>query len=155
LMSRKESIYNLLRAKYTLYSIAIIIPFLLMIPAIATGKVALLTCISWAIFSVGCIYFFLFQMAVYNNKTIDLNAKMTGRRTGTGLQNVISIAAFGVPILLNGVLNATIGQPTSSWILIAIGAAFILTSNIWLKNVYIRFMKRRYKNMEGFRDSRQ
>lgn len=155
LMSRKESIYNLLRAKYTLYSIAIIIPFLLMIPAIATGKVALLTCISWAIFSVGCIYFFLFQMAVYNNKTVDLNAKMTGRRTGTGLQNVISIAAFGVPILLNGVLNATIGQPTSSWILIAIGAAFILTSNIWLKNVYIRFMKRRYKNMEGFRDSRQ
>ena len=32
LMSRKESIYSLLRAKYILYSIALIIPFLLMIP---------------------------------------------------------------------------------------------------------------------------
>ncbi len=155
LMSRKESIYNLLRAKYALYSIAIIIPLLLMIPAIATGKLALLTCVSWAIFSVGCIYFFLFQMAVYNNKTVDLNAKMTGRRTGTGLQAVISIAAFAVPILLSRLLNAMAEPTTASWILITIGAAFILTSNIWLKNVYIRFMKRRYKNMEGFRDSRQ
>ena len=32
LMSRKESIYSLLRAKYILYSIALIIPFVLMIP---------------------------------------------------------------------------------------------------------------------------
>ena len=32
---------------------------------------------------------------------------------------------------------------------------FILTSRFWLKNIYHRFMKRRYKNLEGFRDSRQ
>ena len=156
LMSRKESIYNLLRAKYTVYSIAILVPFILMIPAIATGKLALLTCISWAVFSVGCIYFFLFQLAVFNNKTVDLNAKMSSRQNvGTGLQNLIAGAAFGVPLILNYILTTVIGQETTSWILLAIGAGFILTSNLWLKNVYLRFMKRRYKNMEGFRDSRQ
>jgi len=156
LMSRKESIYNLLRAKYTLYSIAILLPFILMIPAIATGKLALLTCISWAIFSIGCVYFCLFQLAVYNNKTVDLNAKMTGRRNiGGGLQNLIAGATFGVPLLLNIILNSTVGQFATSWTLIIIGSVFILSSNFWLKNVYYRFMKRRYKNMEGFRDSRQ
>lgn len=156
LMSRKESIYALLRAKYTLYSIAIIIPFLLMIPAMATGKLLVLNCIAWALFAVGCVYFCLFQLAVYNNRTVDLNAKMTNRQNmGTGLQNLIAGAAFGIPLLLNVVLTKIWGDTVTAWILIFIGAGFILTSRFWLKNVYHRFMKRRYKNMEGFRDSRQ
>lgn len=156
LMSRKESIYALLRAKYTLYSIAIIIPFLLMIPAMATGKLLVLNCIAWALFAVGCVYFCLFQLAVYNNRTVDLNAKMTNRQNmGTGLQNLIAGAAFGIPLLLNVVLTKIWGDTVTAWILIFIGLGFILTSRFWLKNVYHRFMKRRYKNMEGFRDSRQ
>lgn len=156
LMSRKESIYTLLRAKYTLYSIAIIIPFLLMIPAMATGKLLVLSCIAWALFTAGCVYFCLFQLAVYNNRTVDLNAKMTNRQNiGTGLQNLISGAALGIPLLLNVVLTKIWGDTITAWILIFIGLGFILTSRFWLKNVYHRFMKRRYKNMEGFRDSRQ
>lgn len=156
LMSRKESIYTLLRAKYTLYSIAIIIPLLLMIPAMVTGKLSALSCIAWAVFVCGCVYFCLFQLAVYNTKSVDLNAKMTNRQSmGTGLQNLIAGAAFGVPLLMNFVLTAFFGETVTAWILIIIGVCFILTSRFWLKNVYHRFMKRRYKNMEGFRDSRQ
>jgi hypothetical protein len=95
LMSRKESIYSLLRAKYLLYSIALIIPFVLMIPGMVTGRVSVLGCIAWIVFVPGAVYFCLFQLAVYNNKTLDLNAKMTGRQNvGTGLQNLISGAAF-------------------------------------------------------------
>lgn len=156
LMSRKESIYTLLRAKYILYSIAILIPLILMIPAMATGKLSVLSCFAWAVFVAGAVYFCLFQLAVYNNKTVDLNAKMTNRQNmGTGLQNLISGAAFGVPLLMNFTLNAIFGPTVTAIILIVIGAAFILTSRFWLMNVYHRFMKRRYKNMEGFRDSRQ
>lgn len=156
LMSRKESIYTLLRAKYTLYGIAILIPLILMIPAIVTGKLSVLSCISWAVFVVGCVYFCLFQLAVFNTKTVDLNAKMTSRQNmGTGWQNLISGASFLVPMLLNAVLKALWGDTVTYWILLVIGALFILTSRFWLKNVYHRFMKRRYKNMEGFRNSRQ
>ena len=98
LMSRKESIYSLLRAKYILYSIALIIPFVLMIPGMVTGKVSVLECTAWIIFVPVSVYFCLFQLAVYNNKTLDLNAKMTGRQNvGTGLQNLIAGGAFGVP----------------------------------------------------------
>lgn len=156
LMSRKESIYSLLRAKYILYSIALIIPFVLMIPGMVTGRVSVLGCIAWIVFVPGAVYFCLFQLAVYNNKTLDLNAKMTGRQNvGTGLQNLISGAAFGVPLLLFFVLNATVGKEITPWILLVIGMLFIATSRWWLRNVYHRFMKRRYKNMEGFHDSRQ
>lgn len=156
LMSRKESIYSLLRAKYILYSIALLIPFVLMIPGMVTGRVSVLGCIAWIVFVPGAVYFCLFQLAVYNNKTLDLNAKMTGRQNvGTGLQNLISGAAFGVPLLLFFVLNATVGKEITPWILLVIGILFIATSRWWLRNVYHRFMKRRYKNMEGFHDSRQ
>lgn len=156
LMSRKESIYNLLRAKYMLYSAGIVIPFVLMLPAIIMGKIVLLTAISWAFFTVGCIYFGLFQLAVYNIKTIPLNTKLIGRQnTGTAMQNIISMATFGVPLLFYFLFNALLGETVTAWILLVIGLGFILTSRYWLKNVYNRFMKRRYKNMEGFRDSRE
>lgn len=156
LMSRKESIYSLLRAKYILYASAIIIPFLLMIPAMVMGKLSLHSCIAWGIFTAGCIYFGLFQVAVYNTATTNLNMKMTNRNNmGTGMQNLISFAALGIPLLLGTLLPLMFGESTANWILIVIGLGFITTSNRWLMNIYQRFMKRRYKNMEGFRNSRQ
>ena len=155
LMSRKESIYALLQAKYTIYTCGQIIPLLLMIPAIVMGKVTLLTCLSWFFFIPGFVYFCMFQMAVYNNKTVDMNNTMTQRNMGTGMQNLISLAAFGLPLILLYTLQALFDESTVAVIFIFIGSAFIATSRLWLRNVYHRFMKRRYRNMEGFRDSRQ
>lgn len=156
LMSRKESIYSLLRAKYYLYSIGVLIPFILMIPAFVMGKVHVLTAASWAVFTSGAIYFSLFQLVVYNCKTVPLNTKLTGRQnTGSGLQGFISFATFGLPMAFYFSFKAMLGETTTLWILLVIGAAFIATSHIWIKNVYNRFMKRRYKNMDGFRDSRE
>ena len=156
LMSRKESICSLLRAKYTLYSLALLIPFALMTPAMVTGKLTVLSCVAWGLFTAGPVYFGLFQMAVYNTHTVNLNTKLTGRQNaGTGLQSLITGAVFGVPLLLNVALKAVWGDTVTGIILCVMGAGFILTSRLWIKNVYRRFMKRRYKNLEGFRDSRQ
>lgn len=156
LMSRKESILTLLKAKYYFYSIAIVIPFVLMIPAIVTGKITLLNACSFAFFTIGFVYFVLFQMAVYNNKTVGLHEGVTGRSsTGTAYQNLISFAAFGLPMALFFSLKEVFGVVTTEWIMLSVGLAFTLASPLWIKNVYLRFMKRRYQNMEGFRDTRQ
>jgi hypothetical protein len=105
----------------------------------------------------GCVYFGLFQLAVYNNQSVSLNAKSTAHNgnVGTGWQNLIAGAAIGVPLMLNFALRAFLDDDETAWVLMGIGLAFILTSNLWLKNVYHRFMARRYQNMEGFRDSRE
>lgn len=156
LMSRKESIYSLLRAKYILWSLAQLIPFVFILPAVFTGKVTLLTCLGWLFFVPGPVYCMLFQLAVLNKKTLNLNAKLTNRQNiGTGLQNLISAGAFFLPIIINSILKVAVSPEAASWILIAIGLAFIATSKYWIRNVYHRFMQRRYANMEGFRDSRQ
>lgn len=154
LMSRKESIYNLLRAKYYFYSLMEIVPFILVIPAIIMGKMTLLNAFSLMFFTTGVVYFMLFQMAVYNNRTAPLNESITGRQsTGSGFQNLVSIAAFTVPMIFYFSLNSIFGETTGQWILLTIGLVFTLTANMWIKNIYVRFMNRRYKNMEGFRDS--
>lgn len=156
LMSRKESILTLLKAKYYFYSIAIVIPFVLMIPAMVTGKITLLNAVSFAFFTIGFVYFVLFQMAVYNNKTVGLHEGVTGRSsTGTGFQNIISFVAFGLPLSLFFSLKGICGEVVTEWIMLGIGLAFMLASPLWIKNIYVRFMKRRYQNMEGFRDTRE
>lgn len=155
LMTRKESILALLKAKYYLYSILVLLPFILLIPAIIMGKITLLTSVTLTFFTTGVVYFMLFQMAVYNNKTVPLNEGLTGRQaSGTGYQSLVSIASFTLPMLLFFSLNAIFGQTIGQWILMIIGIVFTFTSHIWIRNIYKRFMKRRYKNMEGFHDSR-
>ena len=154
-MSRKESIYNLIRAKYYFYSFAVIIPFILMIPAMVMGKISLLMAVSYSFFTTGFIYFIILQLAVYNNKTTPLNESLIGRQsTGTGFQSLISIMAFGVPMLVNNLLRIAVGETISLWILLVIGLSLTFTSNLWIMNIYKRFMIRRYKNMEGFRDTK-
>ena len=156
LMSRKESIYSLLRAKYYLWSGVLIVPFLLMLPAVFTGKITFLTCVGWLFFVPGPVYWMLFQLAVINKKTLNLNAKVTGRQNiGTGMQNLITAGAFFIPFLINNLLKGFFSPETASFTLIVIGILFMATSKYWIRNVYHRFMKRRYENMEGFRDSRQ
>lgn len=155
LMTRKESILVLLKAKYYLYSIMVLIPFLLLIPAIVMGKITLLTSVTLTFFTTGVVYFMLFQLAVYNNKTVPLNEGITGRQaTGTGYQNLVALGSFTLPMIFYFSLNALFGQTIGQWILMVIGIGFTFTSHIWMRNIYERFMKRRYKNMEGYRDSR-
>ncbi len=155
LMSRKESIHTLLKAKYYFYSIGTIVPFILMLPAMIMGKITLLNAFALMFFTTGPLYFILFQLAVYNTKTVPLNEGLTGRQaTGTGLQSIISLTALGLPFILISILNTLFEATTTFWIILTIGLAFTLISQWWIRNVYKRFMKRRYKNMEGFRDSR-
>ncbi|WP_139265165.1 DUF5687 family protein [Bacteroides ihuae] len=155
LMTRKESIFSLLKAKYYLYSMGVIIPFIFMIPAMVMGKLTLLGAFSFAFFAIGPVYFMLFQLAVYNNKTVPLNDGVSGRQgSGSAFQMMVSFAAFGIPMILYSALNALFGEVIGQWILLGIGLAFMLTSHLWIQNVYKRFMARRYKNMEGFRDTK-
>ncbi|KAA6318666.1 hypothetical protein EZS27_031356, partial [termite gut metagenome] len=155
LMTRKESIYNLLKAKYYLSSIVALIPFVLMIPAMVTGKLPVFSAISLMFFSIGAVYFLLFQLAVYNNKTVPLNEGISKQNTGTTYQNFIVMGIIFLPIVFCRLLNAFLGETAARWILLILGLTFVLIAHLWIKNVYIRFMKRRYKNMEGFRNTRQ
>ena len=155
LMSRKESIFNLLRAKYYLTTIIILVPFLIMFFPIAKEKITLLTAIAYLIFVAGFVFFMLLQLAVYNTRTLPLNANlMKSNKSSNWIQGLITGCAFMLPLLIDKLLSALLPEEVAHIILIVIGLGFIATHNLWIKNIYKRFMKRRYKNMEEFRASR-
>ena len=118
-------------------------------------KLTLLGAFAWFFYTIGFIYFCFFQLAVYNKQTVPLNEKVTSRQNNSAIQMLVNFGAFGVPLILYSLLNALWGETITYTILLVIGLGFTLTSPLWIKNVYHRFMKRRYENMEGFRDSRQ
>ena len=155
LMSRKESIFNLLRAKYYLTTLIILVPFLIMFFPIAKGKITLLTAVAYLIFVAGFVFFMLLQLAVYNTRTLPLNANlMKSNKSSNWIQGLITGCAFMLPLLIDKLLSALLPEEVAHIILILIGLGFIATHNLWIKNIYKRFMKRRYKNMEEFRASR-
>lgn len=155
LMTRKESIKSLLRAKYYIYSIMEIIPLILMTPAFVTGKASLLGAIALIFLVTGPVYFTLFQLAVYNHTTLPLNENIgTKQKMGSGMQIIVTLLVILIPIGLYSSLPMLMGETWGYITIFIIGLGFTLTSPLWINNVYVRFMQRRYENMEGFRNSK-
>ena len=156
LMIHKENIMQLLKAKYYLYSVFLLFPLLLMLPTVFIGKYTLLMLLSMMAFTAGPIYCLLMQMAVYNRQTMPLNTKFISK--GNVENNYFQLAATLIsmfcPMLFISTMNSIFSDTTSYTVLLILGLAFIATHKLWIKNIYLRFMKRRYENMESFRATR-
>ncbi len=156
LMVRKEKVLTILHAKYLFYSAVVLFPFLLMLPMVIVGKWSLLMLFSYAIFTVGFQYFILFQLTVYAKQTIPLNEKFISKG---GIENnwlpaVIQLAVLLIPATIAYLLQTAFGDTTAYIVMAAIGVCFIATSRLWLRNIYNRFMTRRYAVIESFRATR-
>lgn len=156
LMVRQEKILVLLKAKYIFMSVLLTVPFTLMIPVVVFGKWPLYMLISYAVFTMGFQYFLLFQMAVVNKQTLPLNEKFTGKGglEGNYIQMVVIAAIFIIPNALCAGAQMFLSDNAAYTLILVIGAVFVGTSNLWLRNIYNRMMKRRYENLEGFRSTR-
>ena len=153
LMSRRESILQLLTAKYYFNVLLLFIPPIILLPLMIIGKMSVWMNIGYLFFTAGVLYPILFQMAVYNNNTLPMNTKITSKQ-GNTTQQIISTVIFFLPIGFERGATALLGEPWGYVFLALLGIAGIATHQLWLRNVYQRFMARRYKNMEGFRASR-
>ena len=154
-MMTRENILSLLKAKYWFYCVVLIIPFVIMLPAVFTGKFTLLMLFGYMFLVAGLIHFIIFQLAVYNKQTIPLQLKVTGKGNfENGIQIVIEMAALIIPGMIVGIGYLTVGLTATYIFMCVLGLAFIVTYPIWIRNIYKRMMKRRYENIEGFLASR-
>ncbi len=155
LMSRKESIRQLLKAKYYFNTVLLLIPIVIMAPLMFIGKVSVWMNLGYLFFTAGVIYPILFQLAVYNKETLPLNTKMTGAKQGNMMQQIVTLVTLFLPIGLEKLATLCLGNPWGFILLMFLGMVGVFTHNWWIKNTYDRFMVRRYINMEGFRASRE
>lgn len=155
LMTHRENILSLLRAKYYFHCLILVVPFLVLLPAVFTGKFTLLMMISYMFICTGPLYMILFQLAIYNNQTLPLQQKLTGKNNiENGRQLIIELVAFIVPIALVSVALLIFNADTAYIILAAIGLVLTAAHPWWLRRVYRSMMKRRYANLEGFHATR-
>jgi hypothetical protein len=152
LMVHKENILKLLTSKYYFFCLLLILPFLLMLPMVIVGKWDMLMLVSYGIFTAGFQHFLLLQLAVYNNKPMPLNEKFIGKGgvDNNYIQTAEAMMVFFFPLVTISILESLLSN-THAWLfMMAIGLAFIATHKLWLRNIYNRLMKRKYKNMESF-----
>ena len=152
LMTKKLSLLDMLKSKYIFYVFhSTFVLCFLMIP-VFIGKLDFLHLISIYFYTIGPLYFVVFQNAVYNKKffnhshnkstNIDLISTSTIMISFFCLLLICYIAMF-----LFIIFNETI----ACYFMLITGLTFTFTANYWLKWTYNRFLKRKYKNMAGFR----
>ena len=156
LLSRKESIYNLLKSKYYYNCVLLLIPFVFALLPVFKGKFMFVEILGCMFFVSGCVFPFLFQQAVYNKTTMPLNEQIIKQGSNSKTQMIVSLVALFVPmIILNVLLSIFDNRLTPSLILLILGLIGTLTNSLWIRNIYNRFMKRRYENLDSFRNTRR
>ena len=96
------------------------------------------------------------QMAVYNRQTLPLNTRFVskGNIENNYFQVVAELIAMFCPVMIISLLESIFDESTTYLVLLIIGLIFIVTHKLWIRNIYSRFMVRRYKNMDSFRATR-
>jgi len=154
LMSRKESILSLLKAKYYFNCAMMIVPMAIAMFPIAKGKLTIQEALGCAFFTSGVVMPFLFQLAAYNDASINLNQRVTKSGRSTKSQIFFSSVALFLPMFIMYLMVAFLGSDLSAILMITIGLLGTLLHPLWIRNIYHRFLGRRYKIMDGFRNSR-
>lgn len=154
LMARKHSLLNMLTAKYIFYfSISLFMVLVFMI-FVFMGKLDFLFLISTFFYTVGVIYFLMFQNAVYNKSYFDLfdGGAMNWKGT-SGNMLVVTLLGMFVPIFLISIIVIFFNMTVACYFMLITGFIFTVTTKYWLRWTYQRFLKRKYLNMEGFRSN--
>ncbi len=155
LMVQRENILMLLRAKYYFHCAILLVPLLVMLPAVIEGKFSILMMLAYLFLASGLLYAILFQLAVYNKQTLPLDQKITGKgNIENGLQLILEMVGLFLPILLMTILLLFFQEQTAYLIAIVFGVVITLLHPLWLHHVYGRMMKRKYENLEGFHATR-
>jgi hypothetical protein len=155
LLTHRENILKLLHSKYYFHCAILIVPFIIMLPAVIEVKFSILMMFAYMFISSGLLYFLLFQLAIYNKQTLPLDQKMTGKgNIENGIQLVVELVGMFLPIALSTMLSLIFGDTIAFTVILVIGVIFTLLHPLWLRNIYNRMMKRKYENLEGFRASR-
>ena len=156
LIIHRENILQLLHAKYLFYTALLLVPFLIMLPTVFMGKYTLLMLFSLMVFAAGPVFMLLMQMAVYNKQTIPLNTKLVskGNVETNWFAVVAELLAMFAPVAIISILSLFFSETVTYTVLLVVGIIVIALRKRWLRNIYDRFMARRYENMESFRATR-
>ena len=148
-----DNLYNILKGKYVLFVVLLIIPLAALLPTVFTGVMKLTELLAYALFAAGLTNFGYFQLAVYNNTSYSLNEKATGKHSALNnfTQMVTSLIIFSVQMSVIILVEGFFGCTATTILMSSVGILFIILNPLWLRNIVRRMKVRKYKNLEAFR----
>ncbi|MDO4779621.1 MAG: DUF5687 family protein [Bacteroides sp.] len=150
LYTGRLSLIKLIKVKYYFSVLVSFIFLLLLLPLLSREDITLYAIVSNFIFIIGFGFFLIMQLAVYNKSTMPLNTKIT---TNKGVGFKMTIVVFFAIATISSLVFAI-----DNWILhiiyVSCGVLFILLSPLWLKSIANRILKRKYKSIEGYINTR-
>ena len=156
LMTHKDSLWQLLKAKYAFSCLTLLLPLAVLAPAAATGR------LPWALIAAGLLtasgtaHFILFQLAASNRQAVPADTTATPKdRHEAGRQLAACMAVLATPALLLLIADATAGSDAALPALTATGALLTATNRLWLRAIHRRMVRRKYYLAEGFSQTRQ
>jgi len=152
LVITRGAIFQLLQAKYRLYSMISIALFILFLPSMYLG-IKFIELIAAFLFSVGFVFFGLFLTSLSSYRPFNINANYFCNFQGFDAANyffpiLVIMVAVGFIALFYWLFNETVTLIAMS----ISGLIFMATNKIWLRNISTSFEKSKYRRLECFRE---
>ena len=127
--------------------------FILMVP-VCLGRISFLYIVSSFFYCIGILLFLLFQNAVYNKSYFDHSESGGFNWKGpSGNMLIMSFMGMLIPVTIVVIIKAIFNMDVAIYFMLITGIISTAISKYWLTWTYNRFLKRKYENMAGFRES--
>ena len=155
LLMRRGSMYALLRSKYYCNALLLVLPFVMLLPAVGVGAIPLAQSVAYMFFSAGVIFPLMFFLAPYNNAARGLHSSRRVRVSLSYVHGFVAALVLSVPLAVEHGLRCLLGEDKGYAAIMALGIVGILLHRVWLRGVSQSLMRHRYRSVEGFRATRE
>ena len=154
LMTRNLSMLDMLKGKYIFYFSYSVLMLLILTILVFTGQLDFLFLISIFFYTTGFLFFLMFQNAVYNKSFFDLSESGLFNWKGTsGNMLLVTMLGMFVPVIIVMIIKGIFDETIANYFMLVTGFIFTVTVKYWLTWTCNRFLKRKYKHMDGFRSN--
>jgi hypothetical protein len=152
IISTKFDLVKYLKAKYLIYNFFGILVFLLFLPLVIQKIIDIHLFLTAILYNSSVGYFIMFYMATFNQSRIDLNGSVFFNYQGYNMTQFISIfIILFLACLLLFLLSSLVNLSLSLFIINILCLCSFFYRNTWFNLIIKQFNKRKYINIEGYR----
>lgn len=150
---RPLCLYDLFHAVYIFNFLLLSTMFFLSMPFILSGAMDFELCFTYFMMGVGMILPCMMVMALSNREAASLTSKAEGS-TRKAVKILTLLTTMIIPGATERFVSWCVGDGTAHVIIIVLAFAMICSQKIWITAICRRFIKNRYRNLDGYRDTR-
>ena len=148
----KFDIYKYLKTKYTLIILLSFLLITIISPIIIISKQDIHLIATAFLYNIGIGFFIVFLTATYNREKLDLSSSLFFNYKGYNPIQIITISlAILTPIAFISIVTILISQFYGLIILNILSIISLIYYKKWFSTIYKQLLKRKYINLEGFR----